>query len=536
MNRMHSRYISTLRTLILSAAISGIFSLPVFAMGVKISFNDPTAAPGEDVTVSMHVSSDGGTALGSADIMLKYDASILEFVSGDNAEGGAGTLHLTGQATTDASEWYYGIHFKALKEGSGSVTVTSAEVYDRDEKIAELTHQGSAKVTVGGGASQSEGTQSAALSSLSMTPGELKPAFSPETTSYTATVGDEVTRIAVSAVPAKSGAKVTVSGNEDLKLGENTITIRVADENGAELGSYAIAVTKQEGLTPTEQEEQQSKTVKIGETSYQVADSFDESLLPSGFTAETYNYHGNSVLSGKGKDDNLRLMYLLAEGGAGNLFLYDATADHWTPYVEVGMSARAVTAIPLGKDTPVPSDLIPNRLNLNGKTVDGWIGKTDNGQNFCVFYGMNAEGEKNFYRFDLSEKTIQRYFTDASAGDGEKEALEASELQRTKARLRRRTFELYAAVAAALAAAAAALLLAFRTRTERTGVSLKQDWEAKEELEVEAAEVPDAFDDDRDDTRPMPQQEAPLREAVGEEKADAGASPEDDDDFETIDL
>ena len=80
------------------AAMSILLSVTAFAMNVSVSFTDPSAEVGEDVTVSMHILSDSGEALGSANIMLNYDASVLEFVSGDNAEGGAGSLHISGQA------------------------------------------------------------------------------------------------------------------------------------------------------------------------------------------------------------------------------------------------------------------------------------------------------------------------------------------------------------------------------------------------------------------------------------------------------
>lgn len=421
MKNMKKGYLFALRVFVLSVLSGVFFHVSAFAMNAKISFNDPTAAAGEEVTVSMRVVSTGGEALGSANIMLNYDTSMLEFVSGDNAEGGAGSLHLTGQATTDKSEWYYGLRFKTLKEGMGSVTVSSAEIYDRDEKIAKIEHQGTSNVTIGRGEAAQEDRKKASLKSLSMTPGRLMPEFSAEQMSYTAIVGDEVTRIAVSAEPVLSDAKISVSGNEDLQLGENNISVQVFSADGSELGTYTILVTKKEGLTPQEGNGSEERTVLIGENRYEIAETFDETLLPYGFHAESYSYRGSQVLSGKGNDENLRLMYLFGEGGIGDLFLYDIASDVWEPYVEVGMSAKSVTALPLGKDVAIPKDLLASRLNLNGKTVDGWIGKEDKGQNFCVFYGMNADGEKHFYRFDLEEKTIQRYFTDAKteANDGE---------------------------------------------------------------------------------------------------------------------
>ena len=39
----------------------------------------------------------------------------------------------------------------------------------------------------------------------------------------------------------------------------------------------------------------------------------------------------------------------------------------------------------------------------------------DEDPQYCVVYGMNDRGEINFYRYDMEEKTIQRYFEDPIA-------------------------------------------------------------------------------------------------------------------------
>ena len=98
------------------------------------------------------------------------------------------------------------------------------------------------------------------LSSLSLNPGSLNPDFSAGNTAYTAVVGEDVTRIAVTAVPAAEGAKVNVSGNEDLKLGENTIQVAVVGSDDSELGTYIITVTKQEGATPGDCADRRQRT------------------------------------------------------------------------------------------------------------------------------------------------------------------------------------------------------------------------------------------------------------------------------------
>ena len=58
--------------------------------------------------------------------------------------------------------------------------------------------------------------------------------------------------------------------------------------------------------------------------------------------------------------------------------------------------------------------------------VEGWVWESDADQRYCVVYGMNENGEKGLYRYDIGEKTIQRYFEDpavkSSYSDEEVEA------------------------------------------------------------------------------------------------------------------
>lgn len=328
MNKM----IGAAKVLAAAAAVSVLSAVPALAMTARIAFTDPSAEVGKELTVSMHVESTSGEPLGTANIMLEYDASALEFVSGDMTQGGAGSLRVSGQLTTDAKEWYYGLRFRPLKGGETDIKITTAELYDRDGKIATMGHTGSSHITVSGDAGETA---------------------------------------------------------------------------AAEAGETAAAEETAEPQAPSD------LGVEIDGVKYEVTESFDASLLPRGYEAENLSFRGGSVMAGKGPNDQLHLVYLLAEGGTGDLFLYDQGRDVWAPYVEVGMNAKTVTAVPLD-ETAVPDELTASRLNLNGKMVDGWIGLEDQGQNFCVFYGMNADGNKDFYRFDLKEKTIQRYFNEKS--------------------------------------------------------------------------------------------------------------------------
>ena len=70
--------------LTVAAPVGGISA---YASSAKISFSDPSATVGQEFSVNVKISSQDGN-LGASDVVLSYDPSVIEFVSGNNASGG----------------------------------------------------------------------------------------------------------------------------------------------------------------------------------------------------------------------------------------------------------------------------------------------------------------------------------------------------------------------------------------------------------------------------------------------------------------
>ncbi|MCI8295895.1 MAG: hypothetical protein HFG22_08430 [Lachnospiraceae bacterium] len=316
--------------------------LVAMAASAKITFSDPSGEVGQEVSVNMKVSSGDGS-LGRAEIMLAYDASILEFLEGSNVEGGAGALRAHGGPDGgDLSTISFTMKFRVLQPATSQITVTSCEIYDADSQAATIAHQGSSTITV---APMDEGAAASLLSSLTVAPGTLEPAFSPYVDSYSMSVGLDVDRIDVQAAGAE-GAAIAVEGSEGLQMGENTITIKVTAADGVTVKNYTISVTKSEG--------------------------------------------GGSETGGAPA----------VEG------------------VSLEAAAKAITILPPEEGVDLPEVFSKTTINIDGYEVTGWIWAAETEHQYCVFYAMNAAGEKDFYRYDLTEKTIQRYFKDPTAESG----------------------------------------------------------------------------------------------------------------------
>ena len=83
------------------------------------------------------------------------------------------------------------------------------------------------------------------LSSLSIAEGAITPEFSKDVKEYAITVPNEVTKLNITATPTDSKAAVSVTEYEELKEGENTITISVTAEDGTTKTDYVIKATRQ---------------------------------------------------------------------------------------------------------------------------------------------------------------------------------------------------------------------------------------------------------------------------------------------------
>ncbi|RHV64007.1 hypothetical protein DXB18_12745 [Clostridium sp. OM02-18AC] len=329
-----------------------------FAGNARIAFSDPTAEVGSEFTVNVKFTCTTGEKIGKTVVMLSYDSSAMEFVGGEpDVSGGNGAIRVLG-SVSGTSESASTLHFKALKAGSSKIQVTDYEGYDADEQLLDITQLGSSSVTINAGSTAASASTDASLSSLQISPGTLSPAFSADVDSYSASVSLDTEKLTVSAVPASDKATVALSGTE-LQDGENTVTCTVTAEDGSTTRTYTILVNRIEG---------------------------GESLAEGGQTEETT------------AAENLEV---LAELEASR-----------TP-LKIGIAA-------LPADVAVPYGMKETSITIGETKVQGWVPDTQGSQpEYCIFYGVSENGTVGFYRYDLTDKTIQRYFEQSSEGNAQ---------------------------------------------------------------------------------------------------------------------
>lgn len=118
-----------LAALITTMLLVPCFSLLAYAAQGTIMFTDPETATGEEVTVTGVVKT-AGPKIGDANVVMKYDPTALQFVSGDKVtKQEDGKLVYDAKGTGAEVEHRFNMVFKALKVGDTKIEIESYTAY-----------------------------------------------------------------------------------------------------------------------------------------------------------------------------------------------------------------------------------------------------------------------------------------------------------------------------------------------------------------------------------------------------------------------
>ena len=408
---------------------------------------------GQTVTVTAKALSASGDSA-YANMVLTYDAGILEFVSCNATYGGGG-------GSISVASDSFSVTLKAISAGKASISLSATDgvIYGTEEELDSMAGS-STSVTVkneaagsntGNNNNTGSNTNTAALSAdnslkaLTISPGTLSPAFKGSTTKYTATVDNSVTSIAVSATPVNEKATIeSVTGNTNLAVGANVVQIVVKAENGT-TATYKITVTRQaagttgsettttggengddgnvDSETPEDTEEVDTTEtpvsaadVVINNTTYHIADNFTEEQIPSDFTEATVNFRGAECRGLTFNKGTISLIYLETDNvdaTTGRFFIYDETRDVVYDFMKftAGESSYAIPLLaPL--DSVLPESYVQVSLQMPENTVmTAYQLPAEDGEeasDFYIFYAVNQDGTEGWYQYDAAEGTYQR--------------------------------------------------------------------------------------------------------------------------------
>lgn len=419
---------SIILTMMLILTTTLFSRVPVLAAAnISVSVNKSNVKVGDTVTVTLSITSgygaqgvlkkSSGVLGGSSDEYFTIGAGVGDVQSFSYKATSVGSCTFSIQEPLDDTTDVDG-GTPSIGVGSATVTVTSASSNNdsnnnKDNKDNSGSNTGNDNNANKDNENKEEKKSSnASLGSLVISAGTLSPEFSAATKDYTATVDYSCSSLAVTANPADSKASVTsVTGNDSLEVGENTVSVVVTAEDGS-TSTYNIVVTRRAEDDPENADKQDNwKKFDINGTEWTMVNDIPEDVVPEGFE------HSKTVIDGfeyntlHGTFGDITLVYLQSESGNG-LFVYDAAQNAAYEFVRINSESHFIVVL-LPKVDDVPEGYNEISLSIEGKGVatayQTKAEKTDDQtKDFYLVYAINDNGESGWYTYDSVDGTYMR--------------------------------------------------------------------------------------------------------------------------------
>lgn len=414
-----------LSVLIMTIVVFSNKNIVLAAGSISVSASKTTVKVGDVVTISTSISP-GEYGVNAT---LTKSSGAFEFVEGDNiySDGGTPNNSIKVKAVSEGSCTFsvrvinaFDDQLKETSMSSGSVTITATSASSNNDSNSNKDNKDNSGSNTGNDSNANKDNENkeekkssnASLGSLVISAGTLSPEFSAATKDYTATVDYSCSSLAVTANPADSKASVTsVTGNDSLEVGENTVSVVVTAEDGS-TSTYNIVVTRRAEDDPENADKQDNwKKFDINGTEWTMINDIPEDVVPEGFE------HSKTVIDGleyntlHGTFGDITLVYLQSESGNG-LFVYDAAQNTAYEFVRINSESHFIVVL-LPKVDDVPEGYNEISLSIEGKGVatayQTKVEKNDDQtKDFYLVYAMNDNGESGWYTYDSVDGTYMR--------------------------------------------------------------------------------------------------------------------------------
>lgn len=361
------------------------------------------------------------------------------------------TISVTFRASDDAMRWIYTISYSdnlTLKSGSTSVSGSDAYGDSRTHTlIFRANEEGDAWVTaykenglvstdfveanasasvqfkVVSASSPSDGyhhgdfdddppapskSSNNALASLTVSAGELTPAFDPTITDYTLSLPLRTNQITFTAAPSDSKATVQGDGEVALQGGENKVAVVVTAEDGS---AKTYNITVKVAREPT-------VFFSLNGESLGVMQDTDGVTPPAGFSPTTVPYSGEELPAWTNAAGQMLLYLVNQDTLAAGFYLYDEAEGVQSPYLPIvcGATTYVYTGVPAEKES-IPGLTLCD-VEAFGHILKGWKYRDASLQDFCVLYLMDAGGNYGCHTYDSQSGTLQRFSGAVFTDDG----------------------------------------------------------------------------------------------------------------------
>ena len=371
-----------------------------YAAGMSVSAGQNTVSVGRTVafTITVPAGSEAWT------YSVAYSAN-LTLESGDLAPMGFAGDNRTNQLvfrandTGTGSVWISagsdcvtGVDYDA----SGSASVSTVSASEPDDSEPDYTPSTPGK------------RSNNALASLTVSAGELTPAFDPPITDYTLSLPLRTNKITFTATPSDSKATVQGDGEVALRGGENKVAVVVTAEDGS---AKTYNITVKVAREPT-------VFFSLNGESLGVMQDTDGVTPPAGFSPTTVPYSGEELPAWTNAAGQMLLYLVNQDTLAAGFYLYDEAEGVQSPYLPIvyGATTYVYTGVPAEKES-IPGLTLCD-VEAFGHILKGWKYEDASLQDFCVLYLMDAGGNYGCHTYDSQSGTLQRFSGAVFTDDG----------------------------------------------------------------------------------------------------------------------
>lgn len=237
------------------------------------------------------------------------------------------------------------------------------------------------------------------LKSLEIDGATLTPEFNKDTLEYNVEIeSDEKTKVNIKASSNDSKAKVEGTGEREVDLGLNKLEINVRAENDS-VRTYIINLTVSE---------KNPIIVKVDGKKYKLMRKINGIDIPAGYEKVTIKIKGKEVEALKNSKTGYILVALVDSKNKTSLYIYKN--NKYTKYDEF-TNGQLKLLILKAKNKDIPYKYKKCTFNINDSEINGY--ELSYESRFKLVYALNLDtNEKDFYLYDLDQKTFQRFYNE----------------------------------------------------------------------------------------------------------------------------
>ena len=342
----------------------------IYAASASVAFSASNKNPSVGDTIIVTLTAESSVGIKDFQTYVAYDPSVLELVdTGTHVKGSDGLVYISDVGNEADVLRQYRMKFKALQEGSSEIYISdTVYIYDASTGKEMSVSKNTLQIDVKKAVQKTENTNKG-LASLNISEGTLTPEFNSKTTEYKTKVSADTENLFIDAMGKLSAYEVTITGNKNLKPGNNQAKITVKDQNGTEK-VYTIDIYRptSEEIENENEEQERDENAKVSQ--FSVVSKGEKIYLKSDIKLQLVSVPSSDV---------------------------------------------------------IPDGYIETSITLDEKEITAYIPEKDSASDYVLLYGKVGDAEAKFYSFDRIGETIQRYNSNASQADDIQKNLEVYE-------------------------------------------------------------------------------------------------------------